>query len=91
MFLFKLGIGIYFLKVFDIILIINKMFVFNIKVFLVYYLIEICLFFIFVYDFYDNYMIYCLCSNFVFFLKKNKKWIKYVILWLNIEIYINLY
>lgn len=51
---FYLGIGIYFFKVFDIILIINKMFVFSIKVFLVYYLIEICLFFIFVYDFYDK-------------------------------------
>lgn len=65
------------------------MFVFNIKVFLVYYLIEICLFFIFVYDFYDKW--YIVCVDFVFFLKKNKKWIKYVILWLNIEIYINLY
>lgn len=69
----KLGIGTYFLKVFDIILTINKMPVFNTKAFSVYYLIEICLFLTSVYDFYDNYMTHCLCSNFALFLKKNKK------------------
>lgn len=63
--------------------------VFNTKAFSVYYLIEICLFLTSVYDFYDKWHI--VCVDFALFLKKNKKWIKYVTLWLNIEIYINLY
>lgn len=47
--------------------------VFSTNAFSVYYLIEICLFLTSVYDFYDNYMTHCLCSNFALFLKKNKK------------------